>query len=373
LTGVDSEVVEVLQEARDRVLRQRSSAVAWGQFGKLLYAHQFNDEALTCLRQAEALDRREPAWPYLQGLIIILEDPDGGIRCLERAVQSQPNGPISIRLRLAEALLAQRRLDEAQVQMEEARKLDPDNLRVRLGLGRLAILHENWQSGLDLLEPCQDDVHARRLARSLRAEALYRLGQPERAREEQRKTAELPADEPWPDPLFDEVLDSQRGIRARLTKAHELSKAGHVEETVALLRKVLERYPDSLEAWMQLGDVWFAAHQMDQAEACYQKSVAINPNAAEAWYHLGYVQAQIHAPKAETSLREAIRLRPDHALAHCSLGLLLKEKGDRNGAITELQASLHHRPDYEPARAALNGLTNEPSGKDPRAKEPRTK
>src|SRR5207302_179069 len=123
------------------------------------------------------------------------------------------------RLRLAEALLEQQRLDEAQAQLDDVIQVDPDNQRARLDLGRLAWVRQQWRTALDQLEACLNNAHARRLAHSLRAEAWLRLEQPERARAEREQAADLLEDEPWPDPFFDEVMNLQRGLRSRLSSA----------------------------------------------------------------------------------------------------------------------------------------------------------
>jgi tetratricopeptide (TPR) repeat protein len=363
LAGADPEVVEVIQEARDDILSHLSSSPAWGKLGKLLYAHQFNKEASVCFQQAESLDPREPAWPYLQGLIIILQDPDGGILCLERAVKCRANSPIFMRLRLAEALLDQNRLDEAQANLEQASEADPHDPRAQLGMGRLALLREQWQLGLEHLQACQDDVCARRLAHSLQVEAWHRLGQPGQAQAAQRVTAALPMDEPWPDPLFDGILKMQTGLRAHLSETSSLIAAGRLEEAIDLLERTLEKHPRAHDAWMQLGDVLFTKKLPERAEACFQKAVGLTPQAGEAWYRLGYCQAaQAHVPQAASSLRRAIELKPDHALAHYALGVCLKEQGNHAGAAAEFRAALLHRPDLQEARAALGELEN-PDGK----------
>ena len=48
---------------------------------------------------------------------------------------------------------------------------------------------------------------------------------------------------------------------------------------------------------------------------------------------------------AGAQFREAIRLDPNHALAHRSLGLVLREGGDLPAAATELRLAVAQRPD----------------------------
>jgi tetratricopeptide (TPR) repeat protein len=357
MAGVDQEIVEAIQEARDAVLQHGSSAASWGKLGKVLLAHEFNAEANTCLAQAELLDPREPAWPYLQGLNLVAHDPDAGILCLERAAQRGGDRLLLPQLLVAEVLLERGRLDEAQMRLEQVLQIEPNNLRARLGLGRLAMLRQDWRAGLDHLQGCRHDVHTRKRACTWRAEALNQLGDRQLARIEQHQATELPADQPWPDPFHDEVVQLQRGVRVCLQAANELVQAGHLQEAVQLLRQTVEKYPNALAPWMQLGGTWAQLNRPDRAEPCFQRAVQLSPDMAEAWYRLGCMQAYVHPTEAAASFRQAIRLKPNHAPAHFNLGqCLLREQGDPGGAAAEFQAALRCRPDYDLAHKALREL-----------------
>ncbi len=353
LDEVDPEVAEAIHGARDEVLRHPSSAPAWGRLGQVLLAHDIGPEATRCLQEAERLDPREPRWPYLQGLILVLEHPDEGILCLERAVARAGNAPVVPRLRLAEALLNQGRLDQAQSHLDQALAAEPDSLRARLGLGRLALQRGDWRAGLEQLHACLSDVHARRLAHSLCSEAWNRLGQPGRARAEQDQAAELPEDQRWRDPFAEEVLQFQRGLRSRIARADALAQSGQLEEAIALLDQTVAKYPKSLDAWMLRSDAWRRLGRMDRAEESCLKAVQAVPDAAEAWFRLGYIQALSRPRQAAESFRRAIALKPDHTLAHYNLGYCLGQLGDPVGQAEEYRMTLRCRPDYEPARLAL--------------------
>jgi tetratricopeptide (TPR) repeat protein len=363
LVGVDPEVAEAIIQARRDVIASPTSARAWGELGMVLRAHDFEDEAMDCFRQAERLDPRDPRWPYLRGLTLVLTDPDSGIPCLERTVERCRDDPIAPRLRLAEALLEQGRLDEAETHLKQGLLCEPDNRRVALGLGRLALQREDWKLGLKHFALCLDDEHARKLARALRSEAFHHLGEPEQARAEQAAGAELPDDQRWPDPFVEEVMALQRGLYARLAAASSMSRAGRLEEAVALSQETTQTYPKSAEAWMQLGKLWHLAERPDRAEQSLLKAVEVDPNAAEAWFLLGTVQGLGRPREAADSFRRAIRLKPHHASAHFNLGHCLKVMGDTVGAAKEYQEALRCRPDYDAARAALKELEAPAKGK----------
>ena len=56
-----------------------------------------------------------------------------------------------------------------------------------------------------------------------------------------------------------------------------------------------------------------------------------------------------------------MRLDPGNAQAHFYLGQALREKGDADGAIRELRATVKLRPDFAEAQNAL-GLRNSERG-----------
>jgi cytochrome c-type biogenesis protein CcmH/NrfG len=356
LSGADPEAAELIEGARQEVLRAPRSARAWGRLGMVLRAHDFPEEANACFAEAERLDGGEPRWPYLRGLTLVLTDPGAGIPCLERAVGRAPDRP-EPRLRLAEVLLEQGAQDEARRHLEGALALAPGHARARLGLARLAFAAEDWRAGLKHLEGCADDVHARKLCASLQAEAWHRLGERARAESALRRARALPEDAPWPDPFVAEVERLQAGLRVRLARADALARQGRGPEAVALLEGLVRAHPEHGPAWLLLGQVLLRARQAEPAERALTQAVRLAPETTEAWFGLGVARVlRGNARGAAAAFREVVRLKPDHTLGHYNLGLCLKERGDRAGAARELRRALRCQPDYEPARTALRQL-----------------
>jgi tetratricopeptide (TPR) repeat protein len=367
LADVDAEVANAVRAARGAVHANPRSADAWGRLGKVLRAHDFDVESNLCFEEAERLDPREPRWPYLRGRTLVQTDPAAGIPCLRRAVERCGDSPLAPHLLLAEVLMEQGRLDEAKSQLEQAARREPADprtrLRVRLAWGRLALMQEDWRGALENLEPCLNDAQARKLALNLRAEAWRQLGEPERARAEQRQAAGLPDDPGWPDPFVEEVLRLQQGLRPRLAQADAMIRGGRPGEALALLAETVDRYPTSDQVWLLLGEAWSHVGRTDQAQRAFEEAVRVAPEAAEAWFRLGVFQARLGRQReAADSFRRTIRLKPDHADAHFNLGHRLKMLGDLAGAAEEFRAALRCRPDYGAARDALKAM-EVPAGK----------
>jgi tetratricopeptide (TPR) repeat protein len=237
------------------------------------------------------------------------------------------------------------------------RHLDPENLRARFALGQLGVLRGQWQAALELLIPCAEDIHARKQAHRLLAQVYTRLGQTDRARAEQQQADQAPEDTRWPDPLIEDALHSQRGLRFRLSQADSLFDQQRYEEAIRLLEETVQRYANSTEARLQLGDCLQQLQRLGEAEQVFQQATAVDPDSPDAWFRLGCLQAaRNRSQEAAVSFRRAIRLKPDYTLAHFNLGHRLLLLGDRAGAADAFRAALRSRPDYAPARDALRAL-----------------
>ena len=61
------EVAEVIRESRAVLVAHPDSAESWGDFGLVLAAHEFTNDALLCLARAEDYAPDDPRWPYFRG------------------------------------------------------------------------------------------------------------------------------------------------------------------------------------------------------------------------------------------------------------------------------------------------------------------
>jgi cytochrome c-type biogenesis protein CcmH/NrfG len=356
LSGADAEVAALVESARQDVLADPRSARRWGRLGMVLRAHDYGGEANACFEEAERLDPREPVWPYYRGLTLALTDPEGGAACLRRAVERMGDGELTPRFRLVEVLLEQGELDEADRIVRQATARAPEHPRGRLLQARLALARQDGKGAVAALQGCWDDPHARRQARLLAAGAWQRLGEPARAAEAQAQAGRLPPDLPWPDPLVEEVERLVVGVRARLTWAGGLHQQGRTDESVRLLGQVVEDHPREVAAWVLLGQMLRQTRDLPGAERAFTRAVELDPENVDGWFGLGAVRLDRRPREAAAALREAVRLKPDHTLAHYLLGVCLKSSGDSEGARQAWRDALRCQPDHEPTRKALADL-----------------
>jgi tetratricopeptide (TPR) repeat protein len=353
LEGVDPAVAAVLDRERQAVLQSPRAPSAWGRFGEALMLYNYRSEAVICFAEAERLAPHEPRWPYFQGYLLHIDNPSQAVSKLRRAVEL--SGDLdALRLRLAETLLAQGHLDEAEEGFLQLQARDSTNPRVQLGLGRLALQRQRPRDALPFLQRATPDPRTARGATIALAEAYQRLGDEEAAARERRRLESLPSDPPWPDKFLDEVQRFSTGKRARLMQADQLFKQRRIADALSQYDKVVRDYPDSHEAWTSLGQALYQVRDYANAERALQKAVDLAPGFAEARNYLGLAQVrQGELTEAAASFRKAIDLKPDFALAYANLGSCCLQQKDTAGAREAFRSAVRCMPNYAGARIEL--------------------
>jgi len=356
-TGVDPAVLRLVVAARTAVAEAPRSAEAWGRLGKTLLAHGFSDEALTCFGQAERLAPREPRWPFHQGTTVCQGDPDAAIPKLQRAAELCGNVPDAPRLRLAEVLLGQGRLDEAEKQWRRLLSQEPSHARAHLGLARLAYQRGNLEESLTHVNLALHGVRTRKASHLLLAEIHQRRGDRAAADQESHRAADLPDDEVWPDPFEEEVKQLRTGRQVFLARADRLLRQGRVADAITLLQQTVQDYPDSGGGWLLLGRAYLSKNDLRAAEQALRTATRLASDSVEAPFYLGGVRFLLGDHReAAAYFRQALELKPDFAPAHHNLGQCLLRQGDRLGAMAAFRTALSCKPDYANAHVNLGEL-----------------
>jgi tetratricopeptide (TPR) repeat protein len=372
LVDADPAVAAAVNAATDEVRRSPHSAAAWGKLGKILAAHRFLDAARRCFVEAERLQPSEGRWPYFHGLTLAFSDNDGAIAQYKRAIQLGNNEP-AIRLRLAETLLGQTRLDEAEEQFRWLLKKTLFAANSQLGLGRVAYQRGDLQEARTYLDQSVTDPATRKASHSLLAAIELRANDPTAAARERNLAAELPDDTEWSDPLLDEINREKVGKDARLDYAVTLVKEQRSDEALALFRELTNAYPEWDQVWLSYGRFLLENRTYPAAEQALRKVVALLPDSVGGHYYLGFSLFQRgEYQEAALHFRDAVRLKPDYAMAHYRLGHALKRQNDRAGALTAFREAVRCNPSMAGAHANLGELLAEQGNKTAAIEELRT-
>src|SRR5271165_1113991 len=95
------------------------------------------------------------------------------------------------------------------------------------------------------------------------------------------------------------------------------------------------------------------AGDLQQAEQLYRQIINTAPGFPglwHVWYLLGAACQELGKySEAESHLRQAVRLRPDSAEAHCHLGVALAQQAKHVAAEESFRSALRLKPDLDDA------------------------
>jgi len=115
----------------------------------------------------------------------------------------------------------------------------------------------------------------------------------------------------------------------------------------------VQKNPENIEAWTNLGHLYFDSDQADKAIIAYNKSLALAPNNADVLTDLGVMYRRAGNPQqAIASFDRAIQANDKHETARFNKGIvLLYDLKDQPGAIAAWQGL-----------ATLNPMATAPNG-----------
>ena len=318
----------VMRQTANRGTPAAELAAAYGRFGMVLYAAEYNDAAEPCFLNAQLLAPGEMRWPYY---LAHLYKDKGETRQAEasftRALELQP-GDVAALIWLGRLYLDDGRAADAETFFTRALALSPRSVAVLAGLGRAALNQREYARAAARLEealtidPAADSLHAPL------ATAYRELGKRDQAESHLRRwrNREILV----PDPLRQELdlllqsglSDELRGVRAleakRWTEAATYFRQGlELAQANTPLRRSLQH---------KLGTALFMSGDVPGAAAEFETVVRLAP---------------------PEGLDESV------AKAHYSLAVLVAAQGRSQDAIEHLSAAVRYQPSYLEAQLAL--------------------
>ena len=120
-----------------------------------------------------------------------------------------------------------------------------------------------------------------------------------------------------------------------------------LEKQLEHFKTLVELYPNDEYALYQLGNIYFAQQQYQEAIKCYKGVIKINQNYAPVYNQLGYAFRNLEKfDAAENTFKKYIQLIPDNPNPYDSYGELLLKMGEYEASIEQYQKALRQDSNF---------------------------
>ncbi len=386
-----NKVIQADDAVRQTLKREKPATAFGGKAGKagqLYQANHFYDQAVPCYQLAMEFDGKNPRWPYYLAFIRQEKGENESVQgLLETTIALAPGYAPAI-LKLADSYFKTGKTREARIYYERRLDLLPGDPYALLGLARISIDANQWETAGVSLEEAIEANPQFGPAHRLMASVHEHFGRPADMRKSLDLAAQcirfIPAPDSWIDSLHDlcydveqlMVLGSKAVIELDIEKAAQFFgrakdldpenpqvhlalgrlcfMVGQREEARTFFEKAIQLDPESDEAYFQLGVISRRQGDLKEAERMFTRSLDFHPDNPNVYNNLGVtLLEQQKFRKAVEALKKALEIYPEHINARYNLGLALWSLGETESAVQEYRNVLSVKPDWATAANSL--------------------
>ncbi len=308
-----------------------------GYLSALIGAGKMED-ALASVSQANVRFPGNARIAYLYGRINdALDKPGEAEKHYKRAISANPK-LLEPTLYLARLYIRFRRIAEAKAQLEAAATQAPDDPRVHVGLGELALGEHDLarsKSEFDRAKTLDPKVAEAHLGLS---RVSFEQGSLQAAKESVERALQL-------DPNVS---------GGRLQHGLVLWKTGKAKEAISELKLAKAQEPRSTIVATTVGAVMLDQGDLAGAEANLLSALAIDPASPEAHFHLAKLKSRRgEYNQAIDTMKTALERAPNLASFHYELGLIYRDARKLPEAIPEWKRAVELDPSHADSLEAL--------------------
>lgn len=297
-----------LAEAREAEQR----GAAFGEFGMLLQAYQFRNEALACFESATQLDPVDFRWWYLLGrLYQNMGRQDEGAEALRESLQRQPEY-VPAMVALGEYYRKRNQLDHATSQFEAAVAEKPSCVTALAGLAQIQLTRGQPAKALTLLNEALRHQPNASVLYYLRGRALQDLGRETDAAASFALRSQRLEPVMLADPIMEAVSAKRVSATTQLAEANRALSQGRLQAGFAILEELVAGDPRNFAFRVRLANAYLQMGRLDDALDQFQTAVSLNPAVANVHYNMGGIQSQRGDLEAALlAFRRARELQPN--------------------------------------------------------------
>ena len=294
----------------------------WFNLGNNAFRQQQYREAVGYYQREQAAYPTPTVLVNLGRVYAELGVADSAQWAYEKAIATDAAQPHAY-ARLSQLYEEEGRFEEALQQAQHALKRDPENLNYRYLVGALLLQTGQLEAAIEYLRPVAEQLPQHAAAQYNLGQALSRLG---RTDEAQRFLAAADSARALEDDVarWTSLVEVSPNEPARwATLAYALRRAGRFDEAARAYTSALSLDPEHLEIRSQLADLESERGDSEAAQAHYRFILQRRPESAEAWLGLGVALAQQNQfEEAKEAWQTVLRYAPDHTEAKAYLARL---------------------------------------------------
>jgi tetratricopeptide (TPR) repeat protein len=345
---VHAQVANLLNEKFSVVVKSPESSEAWGEYGIVLMAHGFREEAAECYEEAARFDPEDYRWPYYHGVTVAVGDRNEALRDFERALEIAPQN-LSVRLRLAEWYYDLQKVGEAAEQFGAAAdrlaaglpKTETTMYKARTEVGMARVLKDQGkkQDALNwAMRAAASPLGHRRDVWQLIAELHQQLGDTEAAIAASDAAEKAPEAAVWPEPEMGRAAQYLRDASLLYAQAEMAWSQGDFDTAMEILLSIGDLEPDDQKWKLRLGEMFRDTNRLDDGIRFLDNMLKSHPSSARMYVMKAQMRiGQQKLPEARADCERAIELKPDYGEAHFVLGQVQILKGDLDAAAESLR------------------------------------
>ncbi|HEY5897003.1 MAG TPA: tetratricopeptide repeat protein [Burkholderiales bacterium] len=279
----------------------------------------------TAVDAAHRAAQLRPDWEVpvvLEAQVLQKRSPAEAAKRLGEFVERNPNSREG-RLNYARALIFDKRLPEARKQFEALLAANPGDTQLIYMVGLTAFQLKDYAVA-------EDSMKRLLASKDYRDPdgARYVLGQ---IAEEQKQ---------WPRAIqwYEQILDGEHALPARLRTANAMAKQGKLDAARDYLRRVSADSPDEqVQLTVAEAQLLRDANKNKEAFELLEKALKQEPEQPELLYDFALTAEKLEKYDVlEDNLRKLMEVKPDHAHAYNALGYSFAERNTRLGEARKL-------------------------------------
>ncbi len=132
---------------------------------------------------------------------------------------------------------------------------------------------------------------------------------------------------------------------------------GDMDKAIAQYLGAIKIKPTCIEAHYYLAQAYHKQSRIDESIEYYSKILQLQPTHIKAYNELVEIlYDRDNIDRGIEVCRKALLFVPDSAILHCNLGIMLDKKGDRPGALKELNTAIKIEPNSPQIRTVLETI-----------------